>query len=292
MTILGEMNKLTIKSIGENEWVLDGEEYGDLLLRRGGTLQLRGMTRAAEVGEQIEVFVYRDAKDKIAVTDKKPKVAENEFARLEVVDITGVGAFLDWGLPKNLFIPFAEQRRPLEVGQKVIVYVTRNHADNRMMASTKFEKFLNRTPAQYHMGQEVSLLFAQKTDLGYKAIVNNQHWGVLHTQDIFKSIHPGEKATGYIKRVKEEDKIDVMLTPPGTQNFSKLTDRILKKLQQSNGFLAISDKSSPELIAEVFSVSKKQFKNAIGQLYKKHLITIDKSGISLNKKGSSDRYTY
>ncbi len=284
MVTLGEMNDLRIKTIAEHEWILDGEDYGDLILKRGHTLKLRGQNDAVETATHITVFVYRDAKDNLVVIDKKPKVAENEFARLEVVSITPIGAFVDWGLPKDLLVPFGEQSHPLEEGQKVIVYVTRNKADGRMMASSKLDKYLNKSPAQYHMGQEVSLLFAQRTDLGYKAIVNNCHWGVLHSQDIFKTIHPGEKFIGYIKRVKEENKIDVMLTPPGNQDFAKLGDRILRKLKQSNGFLAVSDKSSPELISEIFSVSKKQFKNAIGQLYKQRMITIEKNGVSLNKK--------
>lgn len=282
MVILGQMNALKILSMSEEQWELDGENYGQLIVPRKATLNLRRQTTSLEVGDFMEVFVYRDAKDQVSAIDKKPKISENEYGRLEVISVTKIGAFLDWGLPKDLLLPFAEQWHPVEVGQKVMVRVFKNNADGRMVASTRLDKYLNRKKASFHKGQEVNLVFVNKTDLGFKVIVNNSHWGVLHKQDIFRQINPGERINGFIKNIKPDMKIDVMLTPPGNQQFDKLSERIIKKLKQSDGHLSISDKSSPETISEMFSVSKKQFKNAIGQLYKKRMITIAKDGISLN----------
>lgn len=284
MVILGQMNQLKVIEVSSEEWILDGEDYGQIHIPKRATLNMRHPVASPQAGDVMEVFVFKNAKDQIDAVNKKPKVAENEFGKLEVVSVTNIGAFLDWGLPKDLLLPFAEQLRPVEVGDKIFVRVYKNKADGRMVASSKIHKSLNIVKANYHQGQEVDLVCVNKTDLGFKVIINHQHWGVLHNQDIFRKINDGEKIKGFIKNVKPEMKIDVMLTAPGNQDFGKLGDRIIKKLNVSNGFLAVSDKSSPELISELFSVSKKQFKNAIGQLYKKRIITITKQGIELNQQ--------
>jgi len=196
------------------------------------------------------------------------------------VSLNYVGAFLDWGLPKDLLVPFSEQHHEMEVGKSYLVKVFLDDK-NRIAATTKIDRFITDESVDFEAGQKVSLIIADKTELGFKAIVNNTHWGLLYQNELFQLLKRGQKLDGYIKQIRDDGKIDLILYQPGYGKVVSLTDNILNKLKQNNGTLMLSDKSPPEAIYAAFGVSKKVFKQAIGALYKKKLITIDKNGIKL-----------
>ena len=235
-----------------------------------------------QVGDTLEVFVYVDMDGHLAATTTIPKALVDEIAWLKVVSVNRVGAFLDWGLPKDLLVPFGEQHHELEVGESYLVKLVLD-AQNRILATTKIDKYLADENFYFKAGQKVSLLIADKTDLGIKAIVNNSHWGMLYRNELFQPVHKGQKLEGFIKQIREDRKIDLTLHQPGYDKVDELTDTILAKLQDNQGFLPLSDKSPPEAIYDTFGVSKKVFKQAIGALYKKKLVLIEEGGIKLIK---------
>lgn len=233
-----------------------------------------------EPGDSLEVFVYVDPEGHLAATTQIPLAQVGDIAWLKVVSVNYIGAFLDWGLPKDLLVPFSEQHHEMEVGKFYLVKVFLDEK-SRIVATTKIEQWLSEESAYFKAGQQVSLLIADQTELGVKAIVNNSHWGLLYHNELFQPVSKGQKLEGYIKQIREDHKIDLTLHQPGYGKVLSLTDRILIKLQENNGELMLSDKSSPESIYNTFGVSKKVFKQAIGALYKKKLITIDERGIRL-----------
>ena len=239
-----------------------------------------------ELGDSLEVFVYVDTEGHLAATTKKPFAQVDEIAWLKVVSLNYIGAFLDWGLPKDLLVPFSEQHHELEVGRSYLVKVFLDE-QNRLAATTKIEQFIADEIAEddldtFKVGQKVSLIIAEKTDLGLKAVINHSHWGMLYHNELFQPVRKGQTIDGYIKQIREDGKIDLVLQEPGYGKVVSLTDKILNKLHQNNGVLNLSDKSPPEAIYAAFGVSKKVFKQAIGSLYKQKLITIDdKEGIKL-----------
>jgi len=198
----------------------------------------------------------------------------------KVVSLNYVGVFLDWGLPKDLLVPFSEQHHELEVGKSYLVKVFLDDK-NRIAATTKIDRFITDESLDFTVGQKVSLLITDKTELGVKAIVNNTHWGMLYGNELFQPLRKGQKIDGYIKQIREDHKIDLILQQPGYGKVLLLTDNILNKLKENGGVLMLSDKSQPEAIYAVFGVSKKVFKQAIGALYKQQLISLDKTGIRL-----------
>lgn len=216
------------------------------------------------------------------VTSALAKVGE--LATLRVVSLEPVGAFLDWGLPKDLFLPFGEQTWPVEVGQEVIVFL---YVDNtgRIASSMRLEKFLDKDPSVYKSiyqpEQKVDLLIIDETDLGYKAIINSKHLGMLFKNEVFQDLRYADQITGYIKKVRDDGKIDLILQPFGSKGAGDLGQKILDILKEKNGFLPLTDKSPPEVIYNLFGVSKKKYKMALGGIYKKKLITIEENGIRL-----------
>ncbi len=233
-----------------------------------------------QVGDALDVFVYVDSDGHLAATTKIPLAQVDDIAWLKVVSLNYVGAFLDWGLPKDLLVPFSEQHHEMEVGKSYLVKVFLDDK-NRIAATTKIDRFIEDESVDFEVGQKVSLIIADKTDLGFKAIVNNTHWGLLYQNELFQPLKRGQKLDGYIKQIREDGKIDLNLNQPGYGKVVSLTDNILNKLKENNGALMLSDKSPPEAIYNAFGVSKKVFKQAIGALYKKQLISIDKNGIKL-----------
>jgi uncharacterized protein len=199
------------------------------------------------------------------------------------VDVAPFGAFLDWGLDKDLLVPKLEQHRPMEKDKSYIVYVKQDKTE-RLIASSKLDYFLDKSFPQYQKGDEVSLLISEKTMLGTKVIINDQHWGLIHASDIFQPLHYGKRIRGYIKTVREDGKIDVVLRKMGQDNTNDLAQRIMSQLRKMDGFLPFHDKSSPEDIMRAFNESKKNFKNAIGQLYKEGAITLEADGIRIKSK--------
>ena len=277
MVEIGKINILDFVRETENGIYLNGGDLGEILMpQKFITPELRKL-------KQAEVFVYSDSEDRLVATTEKPLAMVGEFAFLEVVAVTRVGAFLNWGLPKDLLVPFREQKTKMLEGQSYLVYVFLDFQTNRIAASAKLDKFLDNTPVQYDTGEEVELLIAEETDLGYKAIVNNEHWGMLYRNQVFQSLSAGQKLKGYINKVRDDEKIDLLLEKPGYEKIDAISEKILNELEKNRGFLAVSDKTSPDIIQAMFGISKKNFKKAIGGLYKKKRIRFESDGIRLIK---------
>jgi len=231
-------------------------------------------------GDQVQVFVYKDSEGKKVATTLTPKILIHEFALLKVTAVTGVGAFLDWGLEKELMVPFREQKQKLELGRWYIVYLDLDQKSDRLYASNRVERFLQNDEISVKEGDEVALLVLQKTDMGYSVIINHLHKGLIFDNEVFREIRVGDKLKGYVKLVREDKKIDVSLQAIGFRNFNDAnSELIFKKLEENNGFLAFTDKSSPEDIYAEFGISKKSFKKSLGALYKQKLIDIQEDGI-------------
>jgi len=273
---IGKVNNLEVVKEVEFGLYLDGGEvFGEILL------PIRYVPRDCKLGDRIDVFIYFDSEDRIIATTEKPRAQVGQFALLKVVSVNSIGAFLDWGLPKDLLLPFNEQKRRLHPGEWRTVRVYQDVRTLRLVASTKLDKFLDKTPPAYEIGGEVELYIFERTDLGFNAIVNNAHWGLLLDNEVYKPLTGGEKVTGYIKYIHEDGKIDLSLQKPGYEKVVDISEELLKMLKAQGGFLPLTDKSSPKLIHSLLGVSKKTFKKAIGGLYRKRLIAIEAGGIRL-----------
>jgi len=255
---------------------LDAENLGEVLLPN------RYIPDDVELGDHLSVFLYLDSDNRTVATTLEPKVRVGEFAYLEAVANTDYGTFLDWGLAKDLLVPFGEQHRPMEVGTSYLVHVYLGQADGRITASSKIDKFLDDDrPHEFQPRQPVDLIIANSTELGYKAIINHSHWGLLYKNEVFQRISFGQSLRGFIKQVRPDGRIDLGLAA-GREVRDKYATAIFDYLhQQEDGFAAVHDKSDPALITRLFGISKKAFKQAIGGLYKQHLIVIEKAGIRL-----------
>jgi uncharacterized protein len=252
---------------------LNGGELGEILLPR------REMPVKWALGEPLDVFLYLDSEDRQVATLKQPKVMPGQFARLKCVAVTPVGAFLDWGLPKDLLVPFREQKERLEVGKFYIVYVQIDEQTGRIVATTRIARHMDQVQHQYRPEQQVDLIIFGKTALGYKAIVNSTHSGLLFANDVFQPLRPGEMLKGYITAVREDGKIDLSLHPPGRAKVDGLEAQILAELDARGGYWALGDHSSAAEIHAELGVSKRTFKQATGALWKKQKITIENHGI-------------
>ncbi|WP_321995749.1 S1-like domain-containing RNA-binding protein [Draconibacterium orientale] len=277
MAEIGKFNTLEILRETDNGVYLDGGEHGEILMPRKYVEE--------EMKEQgtAEVFVYTDSEDRLVATTEKPLATVGEFARLTVKATAKFGAFLDWGLAKDLLVPFSEQRSKMQEGNSYWVYVYLDLLTNRVVASAKLHKFLDNTPPEYTKGQEVSLIILEENDLGYKAIINQEHTGMLYKNQVFRQLEIGSQTKGYIAKIRNDEKIDLMLEEPGYEKVDSISEKILTALEANGGFMAVSDKSSPEMIKAMFGISKKNFKKAIGGLYKKRLITFVSDGIKMLK---------
>jgi len=239
-------------------------------------------TEEMKPGDHITVYVYRDSEGKKVATTLTPKIFINEFALLKVTSVTGVGAFLDWGLEKELMVPFREQKQKLEEGRWYIVYLDLDQKSDRLYASNRVERFLQNEKISVKEGDEVELVVLQKTDLGYSVIINHAHKGLIFDNEIFQEIRIGDRLKGFVKKIRDDHKIDISLQPIGFRKFNDSnTELIYSQLQENGGYLAITDKSSPEEIYSQFGISKKAFKKSLGALYKKRNIEILPDGIRL-----------
>ena len=264
------------KSFG---WYLDGGELGEVLLPR------REAPAAPTIGEFLDVFLYNDSEDRPVATLKTPKAMPGQFARLQCVALTDVGAFLDWGLPKDLMVPFREQKFRLEIGKPYLVHIHVDEHSGRIVASTRIVRHLDRVPHAFKPGDEVSLVIFGKTELGYKAIINGTHSGLLFTEGVFQPLQPGEHTQGFIATIREDGKIDLSLHAPGRSKVTGLEERILAELAARGGFWAIGDHSRAAEIHDELGVSKRTFKQALGALLKKRAILIEARGIRLPDPG-------
>ena len=276
--LIGRRNQLKVLEVSVSGVYLDAGEGEEICL------PTREATVNCQVGSMLDVFVYRNSEDLLIATLEKPFAMVDEFASLQVTAIQEVGAFLNWGLPKELFLPFREQTRHLEVGDlvSVFLYLDKSH---RISASMRIEKYIDRTPGNYQEGEGVQLFIASETDLGFKAIINGRHLGVLYRNEIFQSLRVGQWCPGYIKKIREDGKIDLSLQQEGNKDSGEIGRKILILLEMRGGFLPVGDKASAEVIYDLFGISKKKYKMAIGSLYKKQLITIDDDGIRLKVGG-------
>ena len=267
---VGEYNTLKIlRGTGVGMYLGD-DEGNDVLLPH------KYIPENAVIGEDIEVFIYRDSEDRLIATNLKPLILLNQFAVLEVVAVTGIGAFLDWGLEKDLFVPFKEQNHKLQTGQWVPVYLYLDTQTDRLVASAKVNKFFKNDQIEnLEIGQEVDLMVFERTDLGHNVVINNLYKGLVFENETFRRIAWGDNLKGYIKNIREDGKIDVSLQPIGFRKYIEpAAQQILNKLKQNNGILHLSDHSDPIEIMEVLEMSKKSFKKAIGGLYKDKKIDI------------------
>ncbi|QEQ96826.1 S1 RNA-binding domain-containing protein [Neptunomonas concharum] len=272
MVQIGRMNTLTVMREADFGLYLEGGELGGILLPK------KEVPEGVSVGDNLDVFIYLDTDDFVVATTRKPVVQVGEVAYLKVSEVNRIGAFLDWGMPKELLLPFAEQRGPLEVGQKVVVRVYLDNSD-RLAASTKLDKFLDKEPQGLRVGQAVNLFVCRRNDLGYSVVVDNAFWALLHEQDLFRTVRVGQTLPGYIKRILPEGKVDVMLDKPGYGKVDELSQRILDDLEERGGVSPLGDKSQPEDIYQAFGISKKAYKMAIGTLKKQGHIEILPEGI-------------
>ncbi len=275
MAGLGKYNTLKVVKILDFGVYLDGGNLGEILL------PIKQVPPFTQIDDEIEVFLYNDSEDRLIATCKEPFATVDQFAVLRVQDLNKTGAWLDWGLEKNLLVPFREQKQNMEQGKSYLVYIYVDVESKRIVASSKLDKFLDNTPAEYTVGQQVDLLISNKSDIGYVAIINNQHSGILYANEVFRKIERGQRLTGYIKKIREDEKIDLSLDKPGYQKIDAMSEVVLNKLKQSGGVLNVSDKTPPTHIAALFGFSKKSFKKAIGQLYKQKLIVINDDNITL-----------
>ena len=227
------------------------------------------------------MFVYLDSEDRIIATSRTPKIKVGEFASLKVIDINRIGLFLDWGLSKDLLLPHSEEKRPLQEGDYCVVHAYIDERTKRITATAHLDRFLDKTPANYSVGQEVDLLIVEPTDLGFKAIINSEHWGLIHKNEAFKFLRGGMQERGFIREIRDDGLINLSLQPQGQELRDTLSEAILTQLRENNGHLPLSDKSPAPAIADAFGVSKGNFKKAIGGLYRQGVIRIHPHSIEL-----------
>lgn len=276
MALIGKRNQLLVLREAPPGLYLDGGSHGEILLPR------RYITDAAVPGSTVDVFVHRDSEDRLVATTATPLAMVGEFACLRVLSVDRrLGAFLDWGLPKDLLLPRREQTTPLKVGHWIVVHVSLDEKSDRIIASTRLNRALSRTSPNYAPDQPVRLLIAAETPLGYTAIVENAHRGLLYRRELATPLEVGQRLEGYVRAIRDDGKLDLALDLAGHQRIAPLKEKILEALRANGGRLPYHDKTPPEEIREAFGVSKKAFKQALGTLYRKRHILITPNEIQL-----------
>lgn len=275
MAELGKYNTLKVLKQVDFGAYLDGGDLGEILMPK------RYVPQGCSTDQDVDVFVYLDSEDRPVATTEKPHAQVDEFAFLKVVSVTQVGAFLDWGLAKDLLVPFREQKMRMEKDRWYVVHIHIDVETNRIVGSAKIDKYLDNIPPDYTVGQEVDILVSSKSELGYNAVINNLHTGVIYQNEVFRPLRIGEKSKAYIKKVREDEKIDLLLDKPGHKKLDDLAQTVYDALVKANGFLPLGDKSAPETIYHVLGMSKKNFKKAIGTLFRLKKIVIEDDGVRL-----------
>lgn len=246
-------------------------------------LPIKYMPNRFEIGEEIIVFVYLDHEERPVATTLEPYILLNEFALLRVNYVNQIGAFMDWGMEKDILVPFKEQARPMEQGKRYLVYLYMDEKTNRLVASSKTNQFLNNDNITVENGEEVDLIVSHITEVGINVIINEKHKGLLYKNEVYDDLRTGDRIVGFIKNIRPDGKIDVSVTKLGFEKIEPSAQSILDELRASRGFLRLNDDSHPEDIKTVLRMSKKTFKKAIGTLYKQKLIEIKEDGIYLVK---------
>ena len=275
MAKLGQFNQLKVIRHTASGAFLDGGSLGDILLPK------RYVEADLAIDDTVEVFVYNDSEDRIVATTERPKAVVGDCAYLKVVDTNRVGAFFDWGLPKDLLVPYNEQQKPMQKGYSYVVYLFVDENTQRIAASSRLEDHLTGNIDIYKPRQAVDLLIYSKSDLGFKSVINNTHLGQLYENETFRKLHYGERVRGYIKNLRTDGKIDLTLQLPAHMEREGLAEIILEYIRQQGGTSTITDKSPPELIYQTFGVSKATYKKTLGLLYKNRQINIEKHQLSL-----------
>ncbi|WP_280745613.1 MULTISPECIES: S1-like domain-containing RNA-binding protein [unclassified Parabacteroides] len=273
---IGKYNTLKIVKDLDFGVYLDGGNGQEILL------PARYVPKNVKPGDEVEVFIYHDNEGRLIATTERPLALVGEFRFMTVKSVNDTGAFLEWGLMKDLLVPFREQKTPMQEGRRYLVYVYLDHLSKRIVASSKIDKYIGNTFPSYEFNQQVDLLIADETEIGFRVIINDLHWGLVYYSEVFRSLEKGERLKGYIKEVREDEKIDVSLTPLGYGKVEGVAGKILESLRIHGGFLPLHDKSDPEEIYALFHCSKKAFKQAIGTLYKQKLIIIEEKGIRIS----------
>lgn len=272
---IGKFNNLQVVKVADHGVYVDGGEEGTILLPN------RYVPNGLGIEDWVEVFLYFDSDDLLIATTETPKALVNTVELLKVIDTNRVGAFLDWGLPKDLLVPFSEQQHPMKEGESYMVYVFHDHNTDRILASSKLNRYFDEEPEGLEEKQAVDLQISDKTELGYKAIIDNQYLGLIFHGDAFRPLAIGERLPGYIKAIREDGKVDLIISQHSPQGDNSLENQIMAHLKASGGESDLTDKSDPDRIYRQFKVSKKKYKNALGALYKRKLIVITREKISL-----------
>lgn len=275
MIQIGQYNNLKVAKIVDFGLYLDGGTDGEILL------PARYITDLPEPGDEMNVFIYKDSEDRLIATTEKPFATVGQFAYLQVTAVNRVGAFMQWGLPKDLLVPFREQKVSMKQGGIYLVYIYVDDATKRIVASAKIEKFIGNKFPEYAPGTKVKALVYNHNELGYRCIVDNLYHGLIYQNETFAPVELGVAIDAYVKRVRDDGKIDLTVSPVASVRVERLAARILEKVRENNGRLPVSDHSSAEFIQELFQCSKKDFKKAIGLLYKQRLISIAGDHIEL-----------
>lgn len=273
--ILGDYNNLEIVKRVSFGLYLDGDEDGEILL------PAKYVPDGYDIGDIIKVFVYLDNEERLVATTEEPLAKVGDFALLRVAWTNDYGAFLDWGLLKDLFVPFSEQEGKMVKGNSYLVYVTIDRKSYRIYASARLDKYLSRTKPPYETDEEVDIIVWRRTDLGWKVIVNGNHSGLVFANEVFRDLKTGDRLKGYVKRVRTDGKIDIALQRHGVAGDDDSSMRLLSAIEAQRGFLPLNDNSSPDEIYSMLGMSKKAFKRAAGKLYKQRLIIIDDDGLRL-----------
>lgn len=272
---LGKFNTLEVVKEVDFGIYLDGGESGEILL------PTRYVPEECQIGDWLKVFLYLDSEERLIATTLTPLAQVGEFACLEVAWVNEYGAFLNWGLMKDLFVPFREQKMKMQIGKEYVVYVYSDEESYRIVASAKVDRFLSKEMPSYQPEEEVDILIWQKTDLGFKAIIDNKFSGLLYDSEIFQTIHTGNQLKAYIKQVRPDGKIDLRLQRTGFVQVDDFSNTLLQYMKDHGGTISLHDKSDPADIYQIFGVSKKVFKKAVGDLYKKRLILVEEDGLRL-----------
>ena len=275
MIELGKYSTLTVLRKVDFGYYLDGGPFGDILLPNN--VAPEGLNSE----DELEVFIYCDSSDRLIATTLEPMGEADSFAFLKVKDVGTIGAFLDWGLPKDLLVPFREQAVGMKKDESYLVRIYVDEQSDRLVGSSRLNRFLKTQNEDLEEGQEVDLIVAKKTDMGWKVIVDSKYWGMLFEDELFQKIKVGGRLKGFVKNIREDQKLDISLQKQGYQHIESSAAMILQQLKIAGGFLPLNDKSSPEVIKSSLQLSKKAFKKAIGNLYKQRLIQIEKDGIRL-----------
>jgi uncharacterized protein len=277
MINIGQHNTLRVDRILDQGAYLEDQEGKSVLLPK------RYVSSNLKIDDELTVFIYNDSEDRPVATTEEPLVALNDFAMLKAVGNTKYGTFMDWGLAKDLLVPFREQNKEMREGYYYLIYLYLDEETNRLVGSNKITKYLKSIKPDLKYGEEVDLIVWNKTDLGVKVIVNGAHQGLLYNNEIFNEIKMGDRIKGFVKLIREDNKLDISLQKQGYSNIEPNAKKILEKLESNRGFVALNDKSDPELIVAALGMSKSTFKKSIGALYKLRKISIDKDGIRLLK---------